>query len=92
MRATFSLALVVVLASQAAGAIAFPGGYTQNFDSLANTGTDVPWVDNTTLPGWYSTRTDYRTGAGTKTGKDCGRSAHCSIYRVNDRACCLATH
>lgn len=34
-----------------------PGSpYTQNFDTLANTGTSNPWSDNATLEGWYATR------------------------------------
>lgn len=37
---------------------------TQNFDALANTGTNVAWADNTTIPGWYATRTAYNAGAG----------------------------
>lgn len=45
------------------------GGYSQNFDSLASSGTPS-WTDNSTLPGWYiSTNAQsaafYRTGAGT---------------------------
>lgn len=32
-------------------------GYAQNFDTLANTGTTNPWVDNTTLPDWYAMQT-----------------------------------
>src|SRR6266550_2484129 len=27
---------------------------TENFDTLATSGTTNPWTDNTTLPGWYS--------------------------------------
>ena len=36
----------------------------QNFDTLANTGTNVVWADNTTIAGWYSTRTAYNAGSG----------------------------
>jgi len=32
------------------------GGYSQNFDSLASTGTSGTWTDNTTLPGWYASK------------------------------------
>jgi hypothetical protein len=31
--------------------------YTQNFDSLVSTGTANTWEDNTTLPGWYASKT-----------------------------------
>jgi hypothetical protein len=37
---------------------------TQNFDALAATGTGVAWTDNSTIPGWYATRTTYNAGAG----------------------------
>ena len=38
--------------------------HTQNFDSLANAGTNVAWTDNTTITGWYGTRTTYNAGTG----------------------------
>src|SRR5262247_2576554 len=37
---------------------------TENFDSLASTGTGIAWVDNSTIPGWYSTRATYNSGTG----------------------------
>ena len=37
---------------------------TENFDSLASTGTSITWVDNSTIPGWYSSRTTYNSGTG----------------------------
>src|SRR5215471_9879210 len=37
---------------------------TENFDSLASTGTGVAWTDNSTIPGWYSTRATYNSGTG----------------------------
>lgn len=33
------------------------GSYTQNFDSLATSGTSNPWTDNVTLSGWYASKT-----------------------------------
>jgi hypothetical protein len=45
--------------------------YSQNFDSLSNTGTTNTWTDNSTLPGWYATKavtppvTVYRADNGT---------------------------
>src|SRR5262245_17850801 len=40
---------------------------TQNFDGLANAGTNVAWTDNTTILGWYATRTTYNAGTGSST-------------------------
>src|ERR1041384_1226669 len=47
---------------------------TQNFDSLATSGTANTWTDGTTLPGWYaqftvtpSNPTTYRASTGTDT-------------------------
>ena len=37
---------------------------TENFDTLASTGTGIAWTDNSTIPGWYSTRTTYNSGTG----------------------------
>ena len=37
---------------------------TENFDTLAPTGTAIPWTDNSTIPGWYSTRAAYNSGTG----------------------------
>ncbi|MDX2228739.1 MAG: cadherin-like domain-containing protein [Leptolyngbyaceae cyanobacterium bins.349] len=34
-------------------AINFTGSYSQNFDSLALSGTSNPWTNTVTLPGWY---------------------------------------
>lgn len=31
--------------------------YSENFDTLANTGTANVWADNSTLPGWYASKT-----------------------------------
>jgi hypothetical protein len=48
--------------------------YTQDFDSLANSGAppaDTNWMDNSTIPGWYASKsvapaaiTTYRVGSG----------------------------
>jgi DNA/RNA endonuclease G (NUC1) len=37
---------------------------TENFDSLASAGTNIAWADNSTIPGWYSTRATYNSGTG----------------------------
>jgi endonuclease/exonuclease/phosphatase family metal-dependent hydrolase len=47
------------------------GTYSQNFDSLASSGTGIGWTNNITLPGWYASKsvapndvTSYGTGTG----------------------------
>ena len=45
-------------------AVSLSSPYTQNFDTLANTGTANAWADDNTLAGWYSTRTTYRADTG----------------------------
>jgi hypothetical protein len=48
---------VFFLVSQATAQILMSGGtYSQNFDSLANTGIANTWTDNATLPGWYASK------------------------------------
>jgi Calx-beta domain/RTX calcium-binding nonapeptide repeat (4 copies) len=58
--------------------VSFNGSYSQNFDNLANTGTNVTWINDTTLPGWFlfsqpspgTAITAYNTGnGGSTTGK-----------------------
>lgn len=34
-------------------AMSTSGSYSQDFNSLANTGTNIPWTDNTTIANWY---------------------------------------
>ena len=49
--------LAVLTASQTPGQISMSGGgYSQNFDSLATSGTANVWTDNVTLLGWYSSK------------------------------------
>ncbi|MDF5707991.1 MAG: Calx-beta domain-containing protein [Nostoc sp. S4] len=43
----------------------FTGTYSQNFNSLVSFGTSIPWVDDSTISGWYATRTTYNAGSGT---------------------------
>lgn len=51
------IAGVSVLAGAANAQVNFAGGnYTQNFDSLPNSGTSNVWTDNSTLAGWYAAR------------------------------------
>ncbi|MEI8293697.1 MAG: PEP-CTERM sorting domain-containing protein [bacterium] len=41
--------------------------YTQNFDTLAASGTNNTWTDNATLAGWYANRTAYISTNGSST-------------------------
>ncbi|MDZ8260823.1 Calx-beta domain-containing protein [Nostoc sp. ChiQUE01b] len=43
----------------------FTGTYSQNFNTLAAFGTSIAWNNDSTISGWYSTRTNYITGFGT---------------------------
>ncbi len=58
-------ALVLATAAEAQVSLTMLGSaYTQNFDSLAQAGTNIAWTDNTTIVGWYATRTTYNAGTG----------------------------
>ena len=57
------------------GQVLMSGGtYSQNFDSLANSGTGNTWTENVTLPGWYASKSvapndvaTYNAGTGSST-------------------------
>ncbi|WP_238361004.1 endonuclease/exonuclease/phosphatase family protein [Iningainema tapete] len=38
--------------------------YSQNFDSLLNSGSNNTWTDNSTIVGWYSNKITYNAGTG----------------------------
>ncbi|TXJ22551.1 MAG: hypothetical protein E6Q24_20560 [Chitinophagaceae bacterium] len=48
----------------AAEAIPLINSYSQDFNTLASTGTAIPWTDNSTINGWYSSRVVYNSGNG----------------------------
>ncbi len=64
----------LLAASAACGQIG--STYTQNFDTLATTGTSNAWTQNSTLPSWYAYATaggnvaSYRAGDGTGNAGD----------------------
>src|ERR1700690_4019849 len=69
--------------------------YTQNFDSLANSGAppaDTNWMDNSTIPGWYASKTQvgaistYRVGSGTQTTGALYSFGVAGVNPVSDRA------
>jgi len=66
--------------------------YTQNFDSLASSGTPG-WSDNTTLPGWYASQSiggpsvaTYHTGTGSSTAGALYSFGVAGVNPVTDRA------
>ncbi len=43
--------------------------YSQNFDSLPNSGTGLAWTNDTNLGGWYSTSTVFSSGSGSSSNR-----------------------
>ncbi len=69
-RFTLVIGIVCLAISNLFGQVTLTSGdatYTEDFNTLANTGTAVTWTDNTTITGWYSDETDYNASAGTST-------------------------
>lgn len=50
-----------------AAAVSLAAPYSQGFDTLAASGTSNTWTDDSTLAGWYATRTVLIAGTGTNT-------------------------
>ena len=59
---------------------------TENFDTLASTGTGIAWTDNSTIPGWYSTRTTYNSGTGSSNAGALYSFGVAGTNAVTDRA------
>jgi len=59
----FPLSRPALAVTNGGGISAFDTPLTENFDGLASSGTPA-WVDNSTIPGWYSSRTAYTPGTG----------------------------
>ncbi|MEO8276656.1 MAG: ExeM/NucH family extracellular endonuclease [Thermoanaerobaculia bacterium] len=59
---------------------------TQSFDGLANSGTNVTWTDNSTLPGWYASLATYNAGTGTSTTGAMYSFGVAGTHAVTDRA------
>jgi len=58
------------------------GSYSQDFNTLVNTGTAIPWVDNSTIPNWFS----QRTGTGTTYNAGNGSSNAGALYSFGSTA------
>lgn len=91
---TWSALLIIGVSCWNKSAAQYPmsiGPYVQNFDSLATSGTANPWVNNSTLPGWYSSRNgtntaSYRGGDGSSNVGDLWSYGVAGVSNVNDRA------
>ncbi|MEA5605826.1 DUF4347 domain-containing protein [Nostoc sp. UHCC 0252] len=59
--------------------------YSQDFTSLANSGTSISWTNDSTIPGWYATRTTYNAGDGSS-NTGALYSFGSSILSTTDRA------
>src|SRR5262245_46908681 len=60
---------------------------TENFDTLGSTGTtSITWTDNSTIPGWYSTRTAYTPGTGSSNAGSLYSFGVAGTNPVTDRA------
>jgi uncharacterized protein len=62
---TLSLSAQPLAHPTAAISLALP--YTQDFNTLATGGTANAWADDSTLSGWYATRSAYAAGTGSDT-------------------------
>src|ERR1041385_6254059 len=70
-KVAFGLIAAGLLQFSSAQVLMSGGTYSQNFDSLANSGTGIGWTNNVTLSGWYASKsvapndvTAYNTGTG----------------------------
>lgn len=59
-----STATINLTSDDAAPGISLVNTYSQNFNTLASTGTGNAWADNSTIAGWYSSRTTYNASDG----------------------------
>lgn len=66
------------IAAQVYADVSFSGSYSQNFDTLANTGTTASWLNDSTIAGWYlygyagTTVPTYRPATGGATSDNTG--------------------
>src|SRR5258706_3724586 len=61
--------------------------YTQNFDTLTSTpANNIAWADNSTLAGWYSTRTTFNAGTGSSNTGALWDFGVAGVNPVTDRA------
>ncbi|MGE0246926.1 MAG: choice-of-anchor Q domain-containing protein, partial [Pyrinomonadaceae bacterium] len=65
---------------------AFGSALTENFDGLANTGTNTAWTDNITISGAYSDAATYNAGTGSSTTGSLYSFGVAGTNPVTDRA------
>ncbi|HSN74895.1 MAG TPA: Ig-like domain-containing protein, partial [Anaerolineae bacterium] len=61
------LSIVPLTAAAPQAAISLSSAYSQDFNTLAASGTANAWTDDSTLAGWYSTQIQYIASSGTST-------------------------
>ena len=59
---------------------------TENFDTLASSGTSFTWTDNSTIPGWYTSRTSYTVGTGSSNTGALYSFGVAGVNPITDRA------
>jgi hypothetical protein len=65
---------------------AFESPITENFNSLAQTGTNAVWTDNSTLVGIYSNRSTFNAGTGSNNAGSLYSFGIAGTNPVTDRA------
>lgn len=76
------IAFLLPLISYSQVSITSSGSITQDFNSLLNSGAANPWLDNSTVPNWYS----QRTGTGTNYAADIGTGNGGNLYSYGTAA------
>ncbi len=60
--------------------------YTQDFNSLSCSGAGIAWMNNSTLPGWYSSESVYRAGNGSSNSGALYSFGVAAMHPETDRA------
>ena len=64
---SFSVPETVPLPRRFVNSLSLSSPYSQDFNTLSNSGTGNTWTNDSTLQGWYSTRSTYNAGTGSST-------------------------
>src|ERR1043166_3914231 len=79
------ITLTFVVRSYATITLSYNVAYNQNFDSLASSGTPA-WTDNSTIAGWYSSRTAYTPSSDLGTSGGLYSYGVAGVNAITDRA------